>query len=129
MRIAMYVARAVLIAVVVVGFALTSWASAPADKGTFATLSAGDQKVVRALFEAQTKGGATQPLTLDQIAAMKPARGAGWGDVFKAMKKQGLLSQKNLGEVVTSYERRHPEVASKPVKPEKPAKPAEKPSR
>ena len=133
MRIARFVARAVLIAVVVAGVTLTSWA-APASSGSFATLSPGDQKVVRALFEAQSKNGPNKPLTLDEIAARKPGRGSGWGEVFKSMKASGLLSQKNLGEVVSSYERRHPEVASKPTKPEKPGKPekpekAEKPGR
>ena len=133
MRTAMYVARAVLIAVVVIGITLTSWA-APTGSGSFASLSPGDQKIVRALFEAQTKSGTAKPMTLDEIAAKKPGRGSGWGEVFKSMKAQGLLTQKNLGEVVSSYERRHPELASKPAKPDKMAKPdkpekAEKPGR
>jgi hypothetical protein len=77
-----------------------------------AQLSPGDQKIARALFEAQGKGtsnSGTPPLTVDQIAAMKSSQG--WGQVFKDMKSKGLLTQKNLGQVVSDYERRHPETA------------------
>ena len=140
MKTVLHVARATLVAVAVLGVALTAWAADTKSTG-FASLSPGDQKIVRALFEAQTTGGATKPLTLDEIAAAKRSKN-GWGDVFKSMKAQGLLTQKNLGDVVSSYERKHPEVASKPVKadkakpdkpekmekPEKPEK-AEKPGR
>jgi hypothetical protein len=99
-------------------------------------LSPGDQKVARALFEAQsTSKSGSQPLTLDQIAAMKSHEG--WGEIFKKMKSQGLVTEKNLGQVVSDFEKRHPETAKagrtdkpdkadkpdKPDKPEKPAKP------
>ena len=105
-------------------------------------LSPGDQKVARALFEGQSKStSGSQPLTLEQITAMKSHEG--WGEIFKKMKSQGLLTQKNLGQVVSDFEKRHPETAKadkkpvktdkldkadKPDKPEKPAKP-EKPGR
>jgi hypothetical protein len=104
-------------------------------------LSPGDQKIAQALFEAQGPGTSTSPpLTLDQISAMKTRDG--WGQVFKDMKSQGLLTQKNLGQVVSDFHRRHPETAradkadktakaekpDKPEKVEKPAKP-EKPGR
>ena len=104
-------------------------------------LSPGDQKVARALFEAQsTSKSGSQPLTLDQIVAMKSHEG--WGEVFKKMKSQGLLTQKNLGQAVSDFERHHPETAKvdradKADKPDKPGKPermdrperAEKPGR
>ena len=104
-------------------------------------LSPGDQKIAQALFEAQGKGTATSPpLTLDQIASMKTRDG--WGQVFKDMKSKGLLPQKTLGQVVSDFEKRHPEMAKadktakaekpdKPEKVEKPEKPAkpEKPGR
>jgi hypothetical protein len=104
-------------------------------------LSPGDQKIAQALFEAQGKGTATSPpLTLDQIASMKTRDG--WGQVFKDMKSKGLLTQKTLGQVVSDFEKRHPEMAKadktakaekpdKPEKVEKPEKPAkpEKPGR
>lgn len=99
-------------------------------------LSPGDQKIARALFEGQSKSGSgSPPLTLDQIAAMKSHEG--WGDIFKSMKSKGLLTQKNLGQVVSDFEKRHPEMAKVDKKPEKvekvdktekPAKP-EKPAR
>jgi hypothetical protein len=94
--------------------------------GVFAQLSPGQQKIAQALFEAQTKStapNAPTPLTLDQIAAKKQGH-EGWGEVFKAMKTQGLLTQKNLGQVVSSFERRHPEAAKleKAERPEKPGK-------
>lgn len=101
--------------------------------------SPGDQKIVQALFEAQSKSSSsTPPLTREQIAAMKSSQG--WGEVFKDMKSKGLLPQKNLGQVVSDFERKHPEMAKvgtkpektdkveKTDKPEKPAKP-EKPGR
>jgi hypothetical protein len=120
----LHVWRALLIAAVALAF-LAATVHAETAPGTFARLSPGDQKIARALFEAQTTSttyGST-PLTLDQIA-MKKQR-AGWGEIFKAMKAQGLLSEKNLGEVVSRYDRRHPEIARKPdnAKPEKAAKP------
>src|SRR3989441_7097737 len=70
----------------------------------FGQLPPGEQKIARALFEAQT--GPTR-LTPDQIAEMKGREG--WGRVFKQMKEQGLLTQKNLGQVVSNFERRHNE--------------------
>ena len=146
MKTALHVARATLVALVVLGVALTAWA-AETKTTTFASLSPGDQKIVRALFEAQSTGGTAKPLTLDEIAAKKTSGKGGWGQVFKSMKDQGLIGsdKKNLGEVVSSFEKKHPELASKtaksekakpdkpekmekPDKPEKPEK-AEKPGR
>ena len=76
--------------------------------GAYARLSAGNAKVARALFEAQatTPAPAKTPktLTIDQIAAMK--QGQDWGHVFTAMKAQGLLADKSLGQVVNRYEHR-----------------------
>jgi hypothetical protein len=121
MRSTMRVARIVCVAVAVLGLALSAWAQTRAA-GTFVLLPPGEQKIARALFEAQKKNGTATPLTLDEIAARKPGRG--WGEVFKSMKAQGLLTDKSLGDVVSSYERRHPEVAkSDKAKPDKPDKP------
>ena len=119
MRDVISVARVVLITVVMLGVALSVWAETKGPT-TFASLSPGGQKIGRALFEAQSKSGTAKPLTLDEIAALKQNRG--WGEVFKSMKAQGLLTDKNLGDVVSSYERRHPEMAAKPdkTKPDKP---------
>jgi hypothetical protein len=84
--------------------------------GAYAKLSPGNAKIARALFEAQvttampttkTAGAATattpKALTIDQIAAMKQS-GQSWGKVFQTMKAQGLLADKNLGQVVSRYQ-------------------------
>ena len=142
MRNAIHVCRLVLVVVVAFGIAVSAGAQTTGT-GAFDKLSPGDQKIARALFEAQsttqtqTTSGGTKPLTLDQIAAKKSH--TGWGEVFKQMKAQGLVTDKNLGEVVSSFERHHPEVATKPdaskpeklEKPNKPEKPEkiEKPAR
>ena len=94
-------------------------------------LSPADHKIARALFEAQQGTSTSAPLTMDQIAALKTD--TGWGQVFKDMKSRGLLPQKNLGQVVSEFEKRHPETAraertAKPDKVEKPEKPS-KPER
>src|SRR5207245_9827313 len=62
----------------------------------FGQLPPGEQKIARALFEAQT--GPTR-LTPDQIAEMKGREGR--GGVFKQVKAQGLLTQKNVRQVVS----------------------------
>ena len=81
--------------------------------GAFDSLSPGNQKIARALYEAQTTGSGgtttangttTAPLTLDEIAAKKQG-GQGWGNVFKDMKAQGLVQDKNLGQAVSRYQR------------------------
>jgi hypothetical protein len=109
--------RVVLIVAVALGVAVSAWAQT-SRTGAFASLSPGDQKIARALFEAQhttqnTSGGAT-PLTLDQIAEKKKAGHTGWGELFKQMKEQGLVTDKNLGQAVSNFERHHPELAAKP---------------
>lgn len=81
--------------------------STPSSTSAFDRLSPGNQKIAKALFEAQGSNPAgTKSLTLDQIAAKKQS-GQGWGEVFKTMKSQGLVTQKNLGQVVSSYNHRH----------------------
>jgi hypothetical protein len=77
--------------------------------GAYAKLSPGNGKIARALYEAQvaptTTGTAptSKSLTLDQIAAMKQ-NGQGWGQVFQTLKAQGLVADKNLGQVVSRYQ-------------------------
>ena len=81
---------------------------------TFDQLSPGNQKIARAIFEAQkppaTGAGAgttaPKPLTLDQIAAMKQ-RDRGWGNIFKDLKQRGLVQDKNLGGAVSRFEKHH----------------------
>src|SRR5574337_1358995 len=84
-------------------------------QGAFDKLSLGNQKIAQALCNAQPGGcpsgastptastSTTQPKTLDQIAAMKQHRG--WGEIFKQMKEQGLVQEKNLGQVISHANR------------------------
>ena len=47
---------------------------------------------------------AAKPMTLDQIAAQKQG-GHAWGEIFQTMRDQGLVQEKNLGQVVSKYQR------------------------
>jgi hypothetical protein len=78
----------------------------PTD-GAAIALSLGNQKIARSLFEAQKVAGevTASALSLDQIAAMKSG-GLGWGQIFKKMKEEGLIEDKNLGQVVSKYQHR-----------------------
>jgi hypothetical protein len=77
--------------------------STSSTTGSFQSLSPGQQKIARALFEAQQPSDTgPAPLSLDQIAARK--EGTGWGQVFKQMKSEGLVGDaKNLGQVVSGH--------------------------
>src|SRR5438876_11033003 len=111
MRHAMHVSRVVLAVAVALGIAVSAWAQTTGT-GAFASLSPGDQKIARALFEAQsTRGGAT-PLTLDQLGEKKKAGHTGWGEDFKQMEAQGLVTDKTLGPAVSSLEPHPPELAA-----------------
>ena len=75
------------------------------NQGAFDKLSPGNQKIARALYEAQPSGSTTtttKPLSLNDIAAMKQS-GKGWGVIFKDMKANGQLppDAKNLGQLVS----------------------------
>jgi hypothetical protein len=74
----------------------------------FASLSAGNKRIATALFEAQTTAKGATPMTLQQIAQERLS-GRKWGDVFQAMKSQGLIQAETLGQVLGRYDRaRHP---------------------
>jgi hypothetical protein len=99
--------RATLVAVA--GMFLCT-AVADAQPGTrrapYDSLSRGHQKIAQALFLAQTaraEGAVAAPLTLDEIAARRLS-GQDWGRIFKDMKAQGLITDKNLARSVTRYE-------------------------
>ena len=83
----------------------------PAPGGAFERLSPGNQKIALAILEAEHRAGtsastgaSTKPLSLDQIAAMKQS-GQGWGEIYKGMKSQGLVHDKNLGQAVSRASR------------------------
>lgn len=79
----------------------------PAPGGAFESLSPGNQKIALAIFDSERRAGpsaSTKPLSLDQIAQMKQG-GKGWGEVFKEMKSQGLVQDRNLGQAVSHQSR------------------------
>ena len=84
------------------GSAAVAQTPPPSSSGAFDKLSPGNQKIATALYKAQTTSttATTTPLTLDEIAAKKQS-GQGWGRVFKDMKTQGLVQEKNLGQVIS----------------------------
>jgi hypothetical protein len=79
--------------------------------GAYERLSPGNQKIARALFDAQAAiavagpTGGARKLTLDEIAAQRRG-GQAWGQVFHGMRARGLLHESNLGQVVSRYEHR-----------------------
>jgi hypothetical protein len=79
----------------------------PATGGAFESLSPGNQKIALAIFDSERRAGrtaATRTLSLDEIAGMKQ-NGKGWGEVFKEMKSQGLVQDRNLGQAVSRVSR------------------------
>jgi len=74
----------------------------------FRALDAGDQRIARALFEAQSPpslaiGTETTPLTLDEIAALRSGRS--WETVLREMRARHLVALASLREVILRYER------------------------
>jgi hypothetical protein len=92
------VAIRILAILTVLGAAATS-VPAQTPRGAFERLAPGDKRIARSLFEAQRRelppGGR---FTLDQIAAKKGSEG--WSLVFREMKAQGLVTARNLEQVV-----------------------------
>ena len=89
------------------GIAAAQTPPPPAPGGAFESLSPGNQKIALAIFDSERRGAATattKPLSLDEIAAMKQG-GSGWGEVFKQMKSQGLVQDRNLGQAVSRVSR------------------------
>jgi hypothetical protein len=77
----------------------------PTTAGAFDQLSPGNQKIAQALFEAHLASrppGVPPALTPNDLAAMKQS-GQGWGGIFKQLQAQGLVQEKNLGQVVRTY--------------------------
>jgi hypothetical protein len=79
-------------------------ASVPSP-GAYESLSPGNKRIAAALFEAQKKSTAdARALTIDQIAHERRS-GKSWGDVFQAMKSQGLIDAETLAQVLGRYNR------------------------
>lgn len=89
--------------------------------GAYERMSPANQEVARALFDAQAAalqpappgsgGRSARALTLDEIAAEKQ-RARGWGQVFQAMRSQGLVQETSLGQVVSRYEHQRSRAAA-----------------
>jgi hypothetical protein len=77
----------------------TTAPTSSSNRGAYDKLSPGHQKIAAALFDAQQTSITTNKLSLNDIAAMKQHRG--WGEIFKQMKEQGLVQEKNLGQVIS----------------------------
>ena len=76
---------------------------ATSSPSAYDSLSPGNKRIATALFDAQ-KTSTTGTLTLDQIARERRS-GKRWGDVFQAMKSQGLIQAETLGQVLGRYDR------------------------
>ena len=79
---------------------------ASTNEGAYESLSRGNQKIVRAIYESQKVGAVPRttfkPLSRDDIAALK-RDGHGWGQVYEQLRSQGLVAEKHLGQVITRY--------------------------
>lgn len=96
------------------------------DTATFDSLSPGNRKIANALFDSQqteetmdgdmtgTMEGSMETgtgWTLEQIAAAKQD-GSGWGQIFKQMKADGLIAERNLGQVISGQGKTDVQVTS-----------------
>ena len=100
-------------------------AQTPSIAGAYERMSPGNQKIARALFDAQAAAFTPAPptgssargarmLTLDEIAAQKQGS-QGWGQIFQAMRSQGLVHETSLGQVVSRYEHQRSRAAVTPA--------------
>lgn len=72
------------------------------NAGRFAALPTGERKIAQSLYDAQSGSGSgtTTVMSRDDIAAARGTQG-GWGQVFRSMQADGLVQQRNLGQVVS----------------------------
>ncbi len=68
--------------------------------GLYGQLSPGNQKIAVALFEAQQGDDGSASWSINDIALAK-RQGTGWGNVFRRMKDDGLVLEKNLGQIIS----------------------------
>ncbi|NQV84320.1 MAG: hypothetical protein HQ494_10925 [Rhodospirillales bacterium] len=84
--------------------------------GFYSQLSAGNQNIADALFNAQQAEDGSPVWSLDSIAKAK-MNGRGWGAVFSHMKADGVLRQKRLGQVISSaINKRRPSDFNRPYR-------------
>jgi hypothetical protein len=81
--------------------------------GAFETLAVDNQRIARALYDAQKATRAAHPpLSLDQIA-LRRQTGTGWGEIFNIMKSQGLLNGNTLMRILSAREHARVEATSR----------------
>ncbi|MGB8275202.1 MAG: hypothetical protein WCF16_08060, partial [Alphaproteobacteria bacterium] len=88
------------------GPAATSPRTAPGEEaGAYARLSADDQRIARALMDAQTlRRDGAQCWSLDRIADARTGS-RDWAEVFHAMHTDGLLAERSLAQVTQRFDR------------------------
>lgn len=106
-------------------------AETPRD-GAFEALSPGNQKVARALYDAQVPPPAPAPggraasaaaprtMTLDEIAEKRRACGD-WTCVLRSMRARKLVNEKTINEVLARQPRPTPLAGRSPVSSDAPA--------
>ncbi len=68
--------------------------------GLYNQLSPGNRKIADSLFQAQQGEDGRVSWSIDDIAQAK-RQGAGWGSVFRRMKEDGLVLEKNLSQIIS----------------------------
>ncbi len=85
-----------------VGFALALAMGTPAfaqePPPSYVALSTGNQKIVDAIYDSHLEAGGS--MTTDDIAALKAE--TGWGNVYKQLYADGLVTHRNLGQAISS---------------------------
>ena len=82
--------------------ASTASSGTAGEAGLLASLSPGDRKIASALYEAQGGGVGKGRIRLDDIARARQ-EGFSWNEIFKRMKADGLLQEKNVGQVISKH--------------------------
>ena len=83
----------------------TTTTTTASNAGAYDNLSDGNKKIVSAIYESQlgspndTAHGTL--LTRDDIAAMR--QDTGWGNAYRQLQQQGYVTEKNLGQAISSY--------------------------
>ena len=77
----------------------------PPEEGAFEALSTGGQKIVNSIYDSHLDSAShlagSDMLTKDQIAFKKAD--TGWGNAYKQLYEQGLVTHRNLGQAISSY--------------------------
>lgn len=100
-------------------FAQEAMTTTDPNSGAYDALSPGEKSIVDAIYEshlettasettttnptAQSSTQTTEPMTPDDIAAMKAD--AGWGKTYNDLYAQGKVTYKNLGQAISAHKR------------------------